>query len=55
MIKKAPAGLRSWVQIPPGPFLPSSRIRYWFEFISGSCQTILLAMVFQQISHDNGN
>ena len=30
---------RSWVQIPPGPYFQSSRIRYYFEFIFGNCQT----------------
>jgi hypothetical protein len=30
--------LRSWVQLPPGPFLSVLEIRYYFELILGSCQ-----------------
>jgi hypothetical protein len=31
--------LRSWVQIPPGPFLSVREIRYWFGFIFDECRT----------------
>jgi hypothetical protein len=37
--------LRSWVPLPPGPFLPSSRIRYYFEFDLGYCRTNSAAML----------
>jgi hypothetical protein len=44
MIKKATLPLRSWVQIPPGPFLSASELRYQIELIFGDCLTILPAM-----------
>jgi hypothetical protein len=31
--------LRSWVQIPPGPFLPVREVRYYFEFNLDNCPT----------------
>ena len=31
--------LRSWVQIPPGPFLPVLEIRYCFELDFNNCWT----------------
>ena len=36
--------LRSWVQIPPGPFLSVLEIRYYFEFILDNCRTNSAAM-----------
>jgi hypothetical protein len=36
---KRRALLRSWVQIPPGPFLSTRELRYWFEPVLGSCGT----------------
>jgi hypothetical protein len=35
--------LRSWVQIPPGPFLSARELRYYFKFNLGSCRTKTLA------------
>jgi hypothetical protein len=32
--------LRSWVQLPPSPFLSVVQLLYWFEFIFGYCRTI---------------
>ena len=31
--------LRSWVQLPPGPFLPVVQLRYCFELDFGDCRT----------------
>jgi hypothetical protein len=31
--------LRSWVQIPPGPFLSVVQLRYYFEFNLDNCRT----------------
>jgi hypothetical protein len=36
--------LRSWVQIPPGPFFPVIEIRHCFEIVFGSCRTDSVAM-----------
>jgi hypothetical protein len=36
--------LRSWVQLPPGPFLPVVQILYYFEFDFGYCPTNSAAM-----------
>jgi hypothetical protein len=36
--------LRSWVQIPPGPFLSVRELRYYFEFNLDNCRTKSLAM-----------
>jgi hypothetical protein len=36
--------LRSWVQLPPGPFLSVVQLRYYFEFNLDNCRTILPAM-----------
>jgi hypothetical protein len=36
--------LRSWVQIPPGPFLPVVQLRYWFEIVFDNCRTNSTAM-----------
>jgi hypothetical protein len=36
--------LRSWVQIPPGPFLSVLEIRYYFEIVFGYCRTNSAAM-----------
>ncbi|MFL6486834.1 MAG: hypothetical protein ACJ71D_09035, partial [Nitrososphaera sp.] len=33
---------RSWVQIPPGPFLSVLEIRYYFEIVFGDCRTKIL-------------
>ena len=38
-LEKAVALLRSWVQIPPGPFLSVRGLRYCFELVLGSCRT----------------
>jgi hypothetical protein len=35
--------LRSWVQIPPGPFLSVVQLRHYFEFNLDSCRTNLAA------------
>jgi hypothetical protein len=32
-MESSTAKLRSWVQIPPGPFLTMRELRYYFEFI----------------------
>jgi hypothetical protein len=40
---KAAKVLRSWVQIPPGPFLSMREIRYCFKLVLGGCQTKPLA------------
>jgi hypothetical protein len=32
-------GLRSWVQIPPGPLFPVLEIQYYSEFDLGNCPT----------------
>jgi hypothetical protein len=42
--KEAAVELRSWVQIPPGPFYHSSKIRYSFEFNFNECKTKSLTM-----------
>ena len=34
--------LRSWVQLPPGPFLSARELRYYFELIFGGCRTKFL-------------
>jgi hypothetical protein len=31
--------LRSWVQLPPGPFLSVMKVRHWFEFNLDNCRT----------------
>ena len=31
--------LRSWVQLPPGPFLPVVQLRYWIELDFNNCRT----------------
>jgi hypothetical protein len=36
---KAAKVLRSWVQIPPGPFLSVRELRYCFELILNKCRT----------------
>jgi len=36
--------LRSWVQIPPGPFLSVSELRYYFELDFNNCRTNSAAM-----------
>jgi hypothetical protein len=36
--------LRSWVQIPPGPFLTVVQIRYCYELYFNNCRTKSLAM-----------
>ena len=36
--------LRSWVQIPPGPFLLILEIRYYYEFNLDNCRTKSLAL-----------
>jgi hypothetical protein len=36
--------LRSWVQIPPGPFLSVVQLRYWIEFILDYWRTNSAAM-----------
>jgi hypothetical protein len=36
--------LRSWVQIPPGPFLTMRELRYYIELLFSSCRTKPLAM-----------
>ena len=33
--------LRSWVQIPPGSFLSTRKLRYYFELVFGSCRVNL--------------
>jgi hypothetical protein len=35
---------RSWVQLPPGPFLPAREIRYYIEFVLDNCRTNLAAI-----------
>ena len=35
--------LRSWVQIPPGPFLTVRELWYCFELVLGGCPTKPLA------------
>jgi hypothetical protein len=30
--------LRSWVQIPPGPFLSVRELRYWIEVVFNNCR-----------------
>ena len=37
---------RSWVQIPPGPFLTASELRYIIEFNFGYCRTKSLVMPY---------
>ena len=39
-----PSLLRSWVQLPPGPFLSVVQLRYYFELISWRCRTKSTAM-----------
>src|SRR5919106_1814321 len=36
--------LRSWVQLPPGPYLPVLELRYYFEFDFNNCRTNLAAI-----------
>ncbi|MGH9927143.1 MAG: hypothetical protein ACRD5B_17390, partial [Nitrososphaeraceae archaeon] len=31
--------LRSWVPLPPSPFLPVIELRHYFELVLGSCPT----------------
>ena len=47
--------LRSWVQIPPGPFLSVVQLRYWFEFIFGYGRTKALAMLALETPYISGN
>jgi hypothetical protein len=45
--------LRSWVQIPPGPFLSVVQLRYYFEFNLDNCRTkltIVLLSVFMVLT-----
>ena len=56
--------LRSWVQLPPGPFLPVVQIRYCFEFNLDNCLTkpptnqvttyVQMSMLAQQIDELKG-
>jgi hypothetical protein len=58
------ARLRSWVQLPPGPFLPVVQIRYCFEFNLDNCLTkpptnqvttyVQMSMLAQQIDELKG-
>jgi hypothetical protein len=43
--------LRSWVQIPPGPFLSVRELRHYFELDFDNCRTKPEAMVFQSFFH----
>src|SRR5215212_3897173 len=36
--------LWSWVQLPPGPFLSTRDLRYYFEFNFNNCRTKSLAV-----------
>jgi hypothetical protein len=36
--------LRSWVQLPPGPFLTVVQIRHYFELDFNNCRTNIAAM-----------
>ena len=38
------SGLRSWVPLPPGPFLSVVQLRYYFEIVLGHCRTNSAAM-----------
>jgi hypothetical protein len=56
--------LRSWVQLPPGPFFTVVQLRYYFECIFGHCQTkpptnqvttyVQMSMLAQQIDELKG-
>jgi hypothetical protein len=56
--------LRSWVQLPPGPFFTVVQLRYYFECIFGHCRTkpptnqvttyIQMSMLAQQIDELKG-
>jgi hypothetical protein len=37
--------LRSWVQLPPSPFLSARELRYCFELVLGGCRAEYLAML----------
>jgi hypothetical protein len=37
--------LRSWVPLPPGPFLSVMKLRYYFELDFNNCRTKTLAML----------
>jgi hypothetical protein len=39
ILESAAVELRSWVQIPPGPFLSARELRYYFEFDLDDCRT----------------
>jgi hypothetical protein len=43
--------LRSWVQIPPGPFLSVVQLRYYFELMLGDCETKTLVTPVQYAVH----
>ena len=40
--------MRSWVPLPPGPFLSVVQLRYYFEFNLDNCRTILPSIVKQR-------
>ena len=42
--QKAAKVLRSWVQLPPGPFLSVVQIRHYFELDFNNCRTNSAAM-----------
>ena len=56
--------LRSWVQLPPGPFLSVVQLRYYFEFNLDNCLTkpptnqvtiyVQMSMLAQQIDELKG-
>ena len=46
--------LRSWVQLPPGPFLPVVQLRYCFELDFGKCRTKSLALLTTLLINKNG-
>ena len=56
--------LRSWVPLPPSPFLPVVQLRYYFEFYLDNCSTkpptnqvttyVQMSMLAQQIDELKG-
>jgi hypothetical protein len=46
------AELRSWVQIPPGPFLSVMKVRHWFEFNLDNCRTKTLFEICLPLEND---
>ena len=42
--------LRSWVQLPPGPFLSVLEIRYWIELDFDNCRTKTVAIIEYELS-----